>query len=131
MQNKWMQNKMGVAVILILGLFLILPAGIFAAAPSQETGNLEGVIFKSDGKTPLKNAQLILEEVVKGDKTGKEYKSNITDETGEYKLEDIPVGIYKGKIMLNSKRYKIKRVDFYFHVFPGETNNVSFSLKKK
>lgn len=123
-------------ILLAVGMCLVLcltfpPAGFAGAEEAAaNTGDIEGVIYKANGKTPLKDGQLILEEFERGEKTGKEFKSNITDETGEYKLENIPEGFYRGKIMRNNKRYKTKKVDFFFHVVAGETNFVSFSLKK-
>jgi hypothetical protein len=116
-------------LLLFLLLFWLGPAHAF---PPEETptGNLEGFIYSKDGETPLKDARVILEEIIKGKKTGKTFESNITDETGEYKLQNVPVGFYKGKIMVRNKRYRIKRLDFFIHVFAGETNHLSFSLKR-
>jgi hypothetical protein len=120
-----------VVVIPVLLLFLML-AGfgpVRGSEPEIPTGNLEGFIYKADGETPLKDARLVLEKIEKGKKKGKTFESNITDETGEYKLLNIPVGFYKGKLFLNKKHYRIKRLDFFVHVFDGETNFLSFSLK--
>ncbi len=108
-------------------LFLIFSLPVVGLA--EDTGNLEGIVYESDGKTPLKDARIILELFERGKKTGNEFKSNITDSSGEYKLENVPVGKYKGKIMLKGKHYRIKRVDFFIHVIKGETNYVSFALK--
>jgi hypothetical protein len=120
------------AVSLILVLFL-MPAG-FVPVQASETeppaGHLEGVIYTADGETPLKDAQMVLEKMEKGKKTGETVGSNITDETGEYKLQNIPVGFYRGKILVKKKHYRIKRLDFFVHVIDGETNFLSFSLKK-
>jgi len=116
-------------VVLISTIWLFLLFLLPVAGLAEDTGNLEGIVYESDGKTPLKDARIILELFEKGKKTDTKFESNITDSTGEYKLENVPVGKYKGKIMLNGKHYKIKRVDFFIHVIKGETNYVSFALK--
>ena len=117
---------------LLLLLFLLLSWSIpvHAGQPETPKGHLTGFIYRADGETPLKEARVVLEEIEKGKKTGKTYESNITDETGEYKLQDIPVGFYKGKVFLKKKQYKIKRVDFFVHIIAGETNFLSIALKK-
>lgn len=117
---------------LLLLLLLLLSWSIPVHAEQSEIpkGHLTGFIYKADGETPLKDARVVLEEIEKGKKTGKTYESNITDETGEYKLQDIPVGFYQGKVFVNKKHYKIKRVDFFVHIIEGETNFLSLALKK-
>lgn len=118
--------------MLLLLLFLLLSWSIpiHAGQPENPKGHLTGFIYKADGETPLKDVQVVLEEIKKGKKTGKTFESNITDETGEYKLQDVPVGFYKGKVFLKKKQYKIKRVDFFVHIIEGETNFLSIALKK-
>jgi len=116
-------------VVLITTLCLFLLISLPAVVLAEDTGNLEGIVYESDGKTPLKDTRIILELFEKGKKTDTKFESNITDSSGEYKLENVPVGKYKGKIMLKGKHYRIKRVDFFIHVIKGETNYVSFALK--
>jgi len=118
------------ARLALLFLLLSWSLPVHAGQPETPKGHLTGFIYKADGETPLKDARVVLEEIEKGKKTGKTYESNITNETGEYKLQDIPVGFYKGKVLLNNKRYKIKRVDFFVHIIEGETNFLSLALKK-
>jgi hypothetical protein len=127
--NKGSQAFVRVGFVLFLLMFWIGPA--YSSQPEEiPTGHLEGVIYKADGDTPLKDAQVILEKIEKGKKTGKTVESNITNETGEYKIQNIHVGFYRGKILVNKKHYRIKRVDFFVHVIAGETNFLSFSLKR-
>jgi 5-hydroxyisourate hydrolase-like protein (transthyretin family) len=117
-------------------LFLVLTLSMFSSTLHAEEkteppkGHLEGFVYDKDGETPVKGVQVKLEQIEKGKKTGKTFESNITDETGEYKLENIPVGFYKGKIFIKEKRYRIKRLDFFIHVIANETNFLSFSLKR-
>lgn len=122
------QSLTGPLFLLFLMMTWFMP--VQAGQPETPKGHLTGFIYKADGETPLKEARVILEEFVKGKKTGKTFESNITDETGEYKLQDIPVGFYKGKVFIKKKHYKIKRVDFFVHIIEGETNFLSFALKK-
>lgn len=125
--------KKDVRKLFLMGMFLVfaLSAAGFAAAAS-DTGHLTGVVYESDGETPLKDAQIILERFEKGKKKeGQEYRSNVTDNTGTYRLENVPVGKYRGKIMVSGKHHRVKRVDFYIHILKGETNFVSFALKGK
>ena len=130
-------KNMGGVCTLAVFLFFMLPAAPLANASepntqdTQDVGHITGIIYESDGKTPLRNAQLILEEFERGKKTGNVFESNVTDASGKYILENIPEGHYRGKIMLNNKHYKIKRVDFFFDVIAGETNFVSFALKRR
>ncbi|MCK4766269.1 MAG: hypothetical protein KAW12_29005 [Candidatus Aminicenantes bacterium] len=131
MQNE--KLKKNVRILFVMGMFLVfvLSAALFVAAESG-TGHLTGTIYENDGETPLDDAQIILERFEKGKKKdGKEYRSNVTDNTGTYKLENVPVGKYRGKIMVNGKHHRVKRVDFYIHILKGETNFVSFALKGK
>jgi len=140
MKNRPLCGKNWGLFTVVIFLFLVMPFAVLSGAeePTGETGTIKGVMYKKDGKTPLKDAQLILEEFEDGKATGREFKSKnpkddteYTDETGEYILENIDKGFYRGKITINrGKHYKIKKVDFFFHVIPGEPNIVSFSLKK-
>ena len=133
MQNMYLPIKRGreIAAIAVLLLFLMLSGfgPVRASEAENPTGNLEGFIYKADGETPLKDARLVLEKIEKGKKTGKTFESNITDQTGVYKLQNVAVGFYKGKLLVNKKHYRIKRLDFFVHVIAGETNFLSFSLK--
>lgn len=120
------KKSVGFVIGWLFFLFM-LPAVNFA----EDVGHLEGIVYESDGKTPLKDTRIILELFERGKKTDTEYKSNITDDSGKYKLENVPVGKYRGKIVLKGKHYKIKKVDFYVHVIKNETNFVSFALKRR
>jgi hypothetical protein len=120
-----------VARLVLLFLLLSWSIPAHAGQPEIPKGHLMGFIYKADGETPHKNAQVVLEEIEKGKKASKTYESNITDETGEYTLQDIPVGFYKGKVFVNNKHYRIKRVDFFVQIIEGGTNFLSLVLKKE
>lgn len=89
-------------------------------------GNLQGFIYKRDGKTPLWGAQVLLKDM----KTGKVFESNVTDAVGDYKFTDIPEGNYKIRILVKDKDYEVKTVDFMVKIIDGKTSTLSFSLKK-
>lgn len=133
MRKKESSNNKNIWLLFTLGMFLffMLPMAGLSDTYEPNTGHITGFIYESDGETPFRNSQLILEEFVDGKKTGEVFKSNVTDATGEYRIENIPEGHYKGKIMVNNKHYKIKRVDFFFDVIAEETNYVSFGLKRR
>jgi hypothetical protein len=61
----------------------------------------------------------------------KEFKSNITDKNGDYKIMNLPAGEYQVNIRYKDKPYKVKRIDFYVRIFAGKTTFISFSLKKE
>lgn len=85
----------GIAALMAF-CFLLLPAAVF----SQETaGNLMGFVYDKDGRTPLEDARVVLKKV-KAQKGDKEYKSEPTGETGDYKMENIPEGRYRALIVV-------------------------------
>ncbi len=53
-------------------------------------GDITGTVFESDGVTPQPNVRLVLVDA----KTGKEFTAATTGESGEFVLEDVPVGRY-------------------------------------
>lgn len=128
------KQKHKVLLSILLTFILTLSISVFAA-PQQniysKTGNLLGFIYQKDGKTPMKDAQIVLEHVVRGDESGEKFESNVTDDTGKYNIDHITAGNYKVKILINDKLYKIKKIDFFINVIVGETNFVSFTLKEK
>ena len=90
------------------------------------TGNLKGFIYKKDGKTPLWGVQVLLKDV----DTGQLFESNVTDALGDYKLRDVPSGLYQVLLLAKDRAYKVKKIDFLVRVFEGKTSTISFSLKK-
>lgn len=114
--------------VLIVLVFLIFS---FTTASANEpyqpnSGHLKGFIYKKDGKTPRWGAQVVLQDV--GNKLV--YRSNVTDDTGDYELLNVPVGDYKVMIVAAEKPYKVKNVDFLINIMNQKTSFISFSLKK-
>jgi len=110
--------------ILVLFFIVLLPVQNYAQ--QADLGNLMGFLYKEDGKKPIKNAQVVITHR----ETKKEFKSNITDKNGDYKIMNLPAGEYQVNIRYKDKPYKVKRIDFYVRIFPGKTTFISFSLKK-
>lgn len=108
-----------------LSLFILctIPAVMAAAG----NGNLKGFIYKKDGKTPLWGVQVLLKDV----DTGQVFESNVTDALGDYKLRDVPSGLYQVLLLAKDRAYKLKKIDFLVRVFDGKTSTISFSLKKR
>lgn len=120
--KKNMVKKHLAMFTLSLMILCTLPTTMAAAG----SGNLKGFIYKKDGKTPLWGVQVLLKDV----DTGQVFESNVTDALGDYKLRDVPSGLYQVLLLAKDKAYKVKKIDFLVRVFEGKTSTISFSLKK-
>lgn len=107
-----------------LSLFILCILPLFSSADGS--GELKGFIYKKNGKTPLWGVQVLLKDVDTGDL----FESNVTDALGDYKLRDVPSGMYQVLLLAKDRAYKIKKIDFLIRVFEGKTSTISFSLKK-
>lgn len=109
--------------ILLLFIWSIFPLVNFAADASL--GNLMGFVYDKDGKTPLKEARVLLKKT--NSRKGKdEYKSEQTGETGDYKISDIPAGKYTVAIVVKSG--KIYRTLSVVDIIAAKTVIRSFHL---
>jgi hypothetical protein len=112
--------------LLIVCAWIFSPAYTFAE--NSNTGTIMGFVYDKDGKTPLDEARVLLKKV-KSKKGEKEYKSEPTPETGDYKMENIPEGKYKAAIVVKSgKIYQTRSV---IEIFAGKTVIRSFHLAPK
>ena len=90
--------------ILLVVAWIFSP--VYTYADNSNTGAIMGFVYDKDGKTPLEEARVLLKKV-KSEKGEKEYKSDPTPETGDYKMTDIPEGKYRAAIVVKSgKIYK-------------------------
>ena len=89
-------------------------------------GKLIGFIYKSDKKTPLKKAKVIIENI----ETTIRYESNETDEKGDYTIMDLPAGEYKVFLEVKDKEYRLKKLDFILKIEENKISNISFALKR-
>jgi len=85
--------------MLMLVFVLMLP--MVVPAQAQNTGSVTGFVYDGDGKSPIDEAVVIL-KLAKDKKDGKEYKSEPTQETGDYRIEDLPAGIYVAAVRIKS-----------------------------
>jgi hypothetical protein len=123
-ENKSRDRYIGIATLMVF-CFLMLPVAVFSqAAP----GNIMGFVYDKDGKTPLKDARVVLKKV-KAKKSDKEYKSDPTGETGDYKMENIPEGRYRALIVI--KDGKIYPTLSVVNVIAEKTVIRSFHLAPK
>jgi len=130
MRNRFINLKYAVTCCLAV----IAAASLAGYAQSTEVyepnaGHVQGFLFKEDGRTPMIDAWIKMEQLIDGRANGKEFKSNVTGQAGEYRLENLPVGLYLVKIMIKNKEYKDKKLHCLVNVTANETNNVSFTLK--
>jgi hypothetical protein len=107
-------------------LFLFILCTFPLTSLAAGSGNLKGFIYKKNGRTPRYGVQVLLKDV----DTGQLFESNVTDALGDYKLRDVPTGLYRVLLLAKDKAYKIKKIDFLVRVFDGKTSTISFSLKK-
>jgi len=131
MRNRsvYIYKKTGVLFTLTMFLFFTLPIASFTDTYEPNTknnGHLRGFIYKSDDKTPLWGAQVVLQGV----KNRQVFRSNVTDSTGDYEVLDVPAGDYIVTILAKNKIYKLKTVDFLIKIVEEKTTTISFSLKK-
>jgi hypothetical protein len=113
-------------IVTLLVLLLIVPLNV-VLSQSETGGKLIGFIYKSDKKTPMKDAKVIL--VNTEDAT--RYESNVTDDTGDYTIEGLPVGTYHVYLEINDKEFKIQKLDFLVRIEEGKTSYMSFSINKR
>jgi hypothetical protein len=96
----WIKKAVALTVSLA---FLSSPA--LMAQQNVPVGNVMGFVYEEDGKTPFEDATVILKKV-EAEEGDKEYKSEPTPETGEYRIDQIPVGRYRAVIRTgNGKLY--------------------------
>lgn len=118
-------NRKGLTFLtLCLFLLYVLPWPILAA--DEELGILRGFIYKSDNKTPIWGSQVIIQDI----KTGQILESNVTDSTGDYKIEHVPPGDYNLLIWTKDRPYKTKKLGFLVKILAGKTTTLSFALKR-
>lgn len=128
-------NKRSCVPILLITAFALMfgtSLAVFAQDPGVQTGTLMGFIYKDDGKKPQKGAQIILEpHPEKAEGQLEKYESNMTEDDGSYRIDNLPAGVYKVLIRYKDKEYKVKKLDVILTIIAGKENIVSFSLKKQ
>jgi len=133
MKKKVLYIKKGIVAAAVVSLLLtLMPASpAFAGSgdiyeSNSNLGHIRGFIYKADDKTPLWGAQVVLQDV----KSRQVFRSNVTDERGNYEVLEVPAGDYMILILSQNKAYKVKRIDFLIKIVEEKTTFISFSLKK-
>ncbi len=108
--------------ILISTLFIFTSSPFLFAAEKIQTGNLVGFVYDKDGKTPLKNAVVLLKNL----KTNEVYRSQPTGEAGEFRLTGLPDGFYVVGIEVDTNKYNATGA---VRIVAGKTATLSFSLR--
>lgn len=129
-------SKMKMFFVFVTVLFFVLiSVSTFAYSQTTNTdpGEMMGFVYAKDMKTPVKNVQIVLTEVKdKKDKSErKTFRSDLTGEKGDYKIENIDPGTYMISIKIRNQLYKIKKVSFIVKIFSNKSSFISFSLRKK
>ena len=122
------QNRIGRLVVsAILVCFGASALQIPMLAQTSSIGNLVGFVYKDDGKKPCKNCVVILQPIT-GDQKAR-FKSEPTNEAGDFRITNIPAGNYKAAIKLRSGKtfYPLSVVI----VTAGRTSTRSFYLMSK
>jgi len=130
MRNRFINLKY--AVICCLAVFVAASPAAHAQSTvidEPKVGHVQGFLYTEDGQTPMTDSWVKLEQLIDGRANGKEFKSNVTGQAGEYRLENLPVGLYLVRIMIRNKEHKDKKLHCLLNVMANETNNVSFTLK--
>ena len=118
-----MKSKI-LAIFVIGGFFLSLSA-IFILAQEVQTGVMMGYVYDKDGEKPIKNAIV----VIRNTRTGEEFSSRPTDNTGRYEIYNIPEGIYHVRVYLDKKHQYNQRI--LPRIEKGKVLILSFNIKKK
>ena len=85
-------------------------------------GNLMGFVYGKDGKTPVRDAMVLIRRV----DTGKVYQSKPTGELGTYRLLGIEAGTYVVGLKIKEKSYNVNK---HVKVAAGKTSFVSLFLQ--
>ena len=104
--------------------FLLMSSSISTLLAQARTGNLIGYVYEKDGKTPVKNAIVKIKNIT----TGQEFESEPTDESGAYKIMNVPVGVYLIGVIVGKEKYNINAL---VEIKEKETAKLSVILIKK
>jgi hypothetical protein len=123
--SKIVKRKSMALVTLAAFLYTAFSLALFS---QEQIGNVMGFVYKKDGKKPVKDSVVILQNVDRNvDK--KRYKSEPTGDAGDYRIYNLPVGMYKAAVKIKSGRMfyplSVIRID------GGRTSIRSFYLVPK
>ena len=120
-----MNKKFAWILIFLFAFFSLIHT--FIIAQTESGGKLIGFIYKSNKKTPMKDAKVILINIL----DGKQYESNVTDDKGDYTIDQLPPGSYNVYLEINDKEFKVKKIDFVVKIEKDKISFMSFSINKR
>lgn len=120
-------KKIGTWLTVLVFAILILPLNSMA---QEETGSIIGIVYKKDIKTPLKGCQVVLTTLEKDKNKQKQYKSEPSDDNGNYEIKNVPEGIYKAGLIIKSRNKPTKTLTIV-KIIQGKTLERSFFYKPR
>ena len=120
------ENFRKLLVCILLPAFILASLPVLGLAQDGKTGNLKGFVYQSDGKTPQKDAVVILYTGLPGDNT--EFSSQPTPKTGNYIFENLPPAIYQVKIRHGGEMFYQKNE---IKINPDQTRVAYFTPRNK
>lgn len=106
----------------VIGAFILLTSFGTGWAQAAQTGKLKGKVFESDFETPVEDAVVKIENIV----NGKDFKSEPSNDKGEYLIVNIEQGRYNVEVSAQSGKYKF---DFEVYVKASETGELNIALE--
>lgn len=122
---RTVNRKSFVLITLVTFIYTVFSFSLFS---QTQLGNVMGFVYKKDGKKPVKDSVVILQNVDR-DVDKKRYKSEPSGDSGDYRLYNLPSGLYKAAVKIKSGRMfyplSVIRID------AGRTSIRSFYLVPK
>ena len=119
---RFIKSKALIFTLVSSLLIMIIPLSL--SSQESQTGNLTGVVYEEDGKTPVKDAIVTIKNIT----TNQEFSSQPTNNSGEYEIGNIPVGVYLIGVNVDKEKYNINAL---VEIKKEELANLSLILTKK
>ena len=107
--------------LLVVFAFLVFLSPNLLNSQTRDTGSITGVIFAKDGTTPYPNAVITVKNVG----TGREYKSQPTDNRGQFRVDGMPKGVYVFGVSTPQGDFNSEDL---IGIEPGKTAKISIAL---
>ncbi len=113
------QFRIKVVALSLVSVYLaVVSPGLVMAA---DNASLSGILYNTDGKTPLKNAVLKL----RNQSSGAEFASQPSNVVGEYAIASLPAGEYAVRLTFEGKECNFNHP---ISLKAGVKDTLSFSL---
>ena len=121
LRRKIFKSKF-LSLALIWAFFILLnPAGVWTQSTTQ-VGSLKGAIYEDDFESRVEDAVVKLRNIL----TGKEYKSEPTDNNGAYEIKNIEQGRYVIGIITQEGDYNF---EFEVYIKANEEGLLNIALE--